>query len=54
MKMNQIEVYKTASGEIGLSQLNQFEDDDCIAITTDQAEIIATEILRIAKEIRGE
>jgi hypothetical protein len=50
MKMNEIEI-TMENGVICLSQFNlERLDTDDVYITTDQAEIIANEILRLARE----
>lgn len=53
MKMNQVEVFINAHGEILLSQVvnNHWS---IVRITKDQADVIAKEIKKIAKQLKEE
>lgn len=53
MKMNQVEVFINAHGEILLSQVVK-NHWSIVRITKDQADVIAKEIKKIAKQLKEE
>lgn len=55
MEFNQLEVFINTKGKIALKQGNE-EDDffNVVVITADQADMVADEIKRLAKEIKEE
>lgn len=55
MEFNQLDVFINTKGKIALKQGN--DDDEffnVVVITADQAELVADEIKRLAKEIKEE
>lgn len=55
MEFNQLEVFINTKGKIALKQGN--EDDEffsVVVITADQADMVADEIKRLAKELKDE
>lgn len=53
MKFNQLEVFINGHNEIVIRQIQQ-KLDVFVFITKDQADIVADEIKKLAKELKGE